>query len=300
MKRIRSYFGNICPLAVPASAIALTLYFFSRVKDSDALRWILAPTAWWVSILGKIPFEYVNHQGYVNHYHQFLIAPSCAGVRFMLITFLMLVFSQKICAIPKGHLRVGFCLVFSYLSTVFVNGIRIVLAIYLPGILEKGNLMERWLTPDRLHTLIGTVTYFISLCMIYPVVLSLCRPVAKELRKKRMRVWQESTQAGICPGAGAAVGMAGKDRWLVPAFWYLLIVLVLPFAKRIYDRDLEGFAQYAFVVIAVCGSVCAVMAAAGGLRKRRIKVIAENTIRKLKKPTEPENRYKINKMNNLF
>ena len=261
MKRIRSYFCNIWPLAVPASAIALTLYCFSRVKDSDALRWILAPTAWWVSILGKIPFEYVNHQGYVNHYHQFLIAPSCAGVRFMLITFLMLVFSQKIC-----------CLVFSYLSTVFVNGIRIVLAIYLPGILEKGNFMEGWLTPDRLHTLIGTVTYFISLCMIYPAVLSFCRPVEKGLRKKRMGVWQESTQAGICPGAGAAVGMAGKDRWLVPAFWYLLIVLVLPFAKRIYDRDLEGFAQYAFVVIAVCGSVCAVMAAAGGLRKRRRKV----------------------------
>lgn len=245
--------GEIAATAV----IIFTMGYFCRTSDSDALKWILAPTAWWAGILSGIYFEYLPHQGYVNYFHQFLIAPSCAGIRFMLLTFLMLAFSFRLSDYLCGNRQVdserddkentnmrkeclwfGFSIVFSYISTVFVNGIRIVASVYLPDILERAHLMDGWLTPDRLHTVIGTVTYFSFLCVIY---LAAC--------------WLRG-----CPG---------KCGWLpVPVFWYLLIVLALPFIKRMYHNEWEGFGQYAVSIVGVCGSVYALLAVVGRIRRR--------------------------------
>ena len=228
-----------------AVVIIFVMSYFCRTNDSGALKWILAPTAWWAGILGGIYFEYLPHQGYVNYFHQFLIAPSCAGSRFMLLTFLMLVFSFRLSDYNKENINVrkeylwfGFSIVLSYISTVFVNGIRIVISVYLPNILERLHLMDGWLTPDRLHTLIGTVTYFSFLCVIYFVA-----------------CWLRG-----CPG---------KCGWLpVPVFWYLLIVLALPFIKRMYHNEWEGFGQYAALIVSVCGSVYVLLAVVGRIRRR--------------------------------
>lgn len=238
-----------------AVVIILAMRYFSRTSDSDTLKWILAPTAWWSGILGGIYFEYLPHQGYVNYFHHFLIAPSCSGSRFMLLTFLMLAFSFRLsdylCGnkqvyserddkaninMRKEYLWFGFSIVFSYISTVFVNGIRIVVSVYLPDILERAHLTDGWLTPDRLHTLIGTVTYFSFLCMIYLIAF-----------------WMRGrTNGGL----------------LVPVFWYLLIVLVLPFIKRMYYNDWNGFGQYAVLIVSVCGSVYVLLAVVGRIRRR--------------------------------
>ena len=231
-------------LLMAATVITLVMCYFCRTSDSDALTWMLTPTAWWVSILGGIPFEYLPHQGYVNHLWQFVIAPSCAGCRFMLITFLMLVFSfgknESARGPEKQWAWFGFSLVFAYVSTILVNGIRIVASIYLPVVLERKQLMVGWLTPDRLHTLIGTVTYFISLCVIYLLALSICQRHTIQHR-----------------------------NLTVPAFWYLLVVLALPFVKRVYHHDLAGFGTYAAVIGGVCGSVCVIMAVGGWITRRK-------------------------------
>ena len=228
-----------------AVVIIFVMSYFCRTNDSGALKWILAPTAWWAGILGGIYFEYLPHQGYVNYFHQFLIAPSCAGSRFMLLTFLMLVFSFRLSDYNKENINVrkeylwfGFSIVFSYISTVFVNGIRIVISVYLPDILDRAHLMDGWLTPDRLHTLIGTVTYFTSLCVIYLVA---------------------------CWLRGCAEKCGGLP---VPVFWYLLVVLALPFIKRMYLNEWEGFGQYAVLIVSVCGSICVLLAVVGRIRRR--------------------------------
>ena len=52
--------------------LAIAMKFFCRITDSDLLTWILAPTARWAGILGSIPFEYLAHQGYVNHFYRSL------------------------------------------------------------------------------------------------------------------------------------------------------------------------------------------------------------------------------------
>lgn len=204
--------------------IAFVMKFFCQTKDSNALIWILAPTSRWVSVLSGIRFEYIMHKGYVNHFYQFLIAPSCSGVRFMLLTFLMLIFSflYQIKTKWKGYLWFLFSALFAYVSTILVNGIRIIVSIYLPIRLKDLSLMNGWLNPDRLHTIIGTLIYFLSLCIIYMF---------------------------------AAFILSKTSMLLVPSFWYLLIVLALPFIKRIIYNEWSGFGQYASLIIGVCFSV---------------------------------------------
>lgn len=262
-----------------AVVIIFVMRYFCRTSDSDALKWILAPTARWAGILGGIYFEYLPHQGYVNYFHHFLIAPSCAGSRFMLLTFLMLAFSFRLsnylCGnrqvyseyddkeninMRKEYLWFGFSIVFSYISTVFVNGIRIVASIYLPDMLEKVHLMDGWLAPDRLHTLIGTVTYFTFLCVIY-LIASWVRGHIFVQNEKSSSV-SSSLFASTMPECSKKY-----DRLLVPVFWYLLIVLALPFIKRMYHNEWKGFGQYAALIVGVCGSVYMLLAIVGRIRR---------------------------------
>lgn len=221
MGQIKTKIQNDWLLYLAAILTTMLMRCFIRASDTDMLKWILAPTARWAGILAGITFEYLPHQGYVNHGSEFLIAASCSGSRFMLLTFLMLVF---IPADPQREdigskcRRLGVSIVLAYLFTVFVNGIRIVLSIRLPVFLEGLHVLGGWLTPDRLHTLIGTVTYFASLCVIYQ----------------------------------CAAAKTGNSRLAVPVFWYLLIVLALPFVKRVWQNDWTGFEEYAVLIIGVC------------------------------------------------
>ena len=231
--------------------IVLIMNYFSRTNDSDMLKWILAPTARWASILGGMYFEYLPHQGYVNYFYQFVIAPSCAGSRFMLLTFLMLV-SFRLPAfwsgdrkrkMQKEYLWFGFCIAFSYLATIFVNGIRIVVSVYLPDIVEKRHLMSGWLTSGRLHTLIGTGTYFTFLCLIYLTAARIHGQIFG--RMERIFLLPDSTPECFTE----------HKKLIVPVFWYLLIVLAIPLIKRMYHNDWKGFGQYAAVIVGVCGSI---------------------------------------------
>lgn len=222
--------------------ICLAMRAFSHATDSDALLWILAPTTRWAGILGVIPFEYLPHAGYVNHYYRFLIAPSCSGIRFMSIVFLMLIFSfvHRIPSAPSKCLWFGGSAVFAYLSTIFVNGIRIVTAIYLPIPLEKAGLLNGGLNPDRLHTLIGTVVYFSSLCVIYPA--------ASFLFQHR---FLKPDEYAISTFTASRYG----KRLLIPAFWYLSAIIIIPFCGRILKSNWEGFASYSILVIGACIAV---------------------------------------------
>lgn len=206
--------------------------FYSRA-GADELTWILAPTAGWVSILSGIPFTYVPDEGYVNHSLRFVIAPSCSGVRFLCITAAMLIFSflhrTGSGSVAKSIRWILGSLGFSCLFTVFVNGLRILLAIYVPLTLSDAGIYIRWLTPERLHTLIGTVVYFFSLLILYRAAGLLClgKPAAPS----------RSSFARSC---------------LSPAFWYLFIALGIPFLNRAYAGSRGKFGEYAVLVSAAC------------------------------------------------
>ncbi|MDE6202285.1 MAG: exosortase K, partial [Lachnospiraceae bacterium] len=168
LQRTKSFMKENWIFYLTGAALVLGLKYFYSQADADQLKWILTPTSRWVSILSGISFEYMPHTGFVNHDIRFIIASSCSGVQFMLIAIATLIFSfvhRAGRADGTGHMVKGIrwtalSIVSAYLFTILVNGFRIVLSIYLPDTLEKlGLSYEGWLTPNNLHTLIGTVTY---------------------------------------------------------------------------------------------------------------------------------------------
>lgn len=258
--------------------IVLGLKCYYHQADCDSLLWILAPTARWVEFLSGIPFTYISGTGYVNHSLRMVIAASCSGVRFMIITFVMLVFSfvhmvaagqeKTVCdensvmtrfeiwsgeagtfwayvketlhGIVKKSLRFarGFGWIaasafFSWLFTVFVNGLRIIIAVYLPIYLEDAGLMGGVLTQDRLHTMIGVVVYFTALLTIY-----------------RLAVWLVQKSDGP-----VRTPMSLLRKCALPVFWYLGFTLGLPLLNRAGRAGTGEFAEFALLVTAGCGLI---------------------------------------------
>lgn len=232
----------------------LILKLFYRSADSCGLMWMLAPTARWVGFLGGYSFENIPHVGYVNHDMQFIIAKSCSGVQFMIITLAALIFSYThhvtrnadspvntmgAMERKKGFLWLALCLFLSYLSTILVNGLRIILSIELPPILERWNIYEGTLTPEQLHTLIGCAVYFSSLLIIYRFAgrLSTVPGIADNQNDKRTDIRHF---------------MAKPLRWLIPpTFWYLFMVLGIPLLH--HEKNGCGqLAEFAALVTVIC------------------------------------------------
>ena len=107
----------------------------------------------------------------------------------------------------------------SYMLTILVNIIRILLSIYLPVIMQK-SLSGSFLTPARLHTLIGTFVYFTSLFLIYHLAGLLSRQSFLKI--------------------------------LPPVFFYLALVLGVPLLNRSWQNGEKQFAEYALLVVCVC------------------------------------------------
>ncbi|MCM1187460.1 MAG: exosortase K [Lachnoclostridium sp.] len=202
--------------------------YFYRGAGSDKLRWLLAPTTRLVTLLCGIPFVYEQDAGYVNHSLRFLIAPSCCGMQFMLITMTMLIFSfiHRIKEESNISKKLGWMLAsigFSYVFTILVNAVRIVLAVYIPAFLENTKLQSFCGTPEQLHTAIGVCVYFTSLLIVYHI--------AESIFSK------------------------GSQKFLSPVFWYFFIVLGIPFLNRAYRQENGKFGQYALLVTSVCAAV---------------------------------------------
>ena len=252
-------------------------HLYSRA-DCDSLRWILGPTARWVEALSGIPFTYEPGMGYANHGLRFLIAPSCSGVQFMIITAAMLIFSfshlwaapcpgttddsddssataaasgrsrdaagapapdsqrpRAILRILPGLAWIAISLLLSYGFTIFVNGLRIVAAIYLPYFFKRAGVLGGWLTPDRLHTMIGAVVYFAALLTIHRLV--------GLLFDRFPRADKDRPSTPIL------------GKCLAPLFWYFFIVLGIPFLNRASRRGNGQFAEFALLVALCCGTL---------------------------------------------
>lgn len=211
--------------------------YYSRA-DADQLGWILAPTAWWVDVLSGIPFERALHEGYINHAHRVIIAPSCSGINFLIISFCTLLFSFV------HHLRTGkgkalwtiSSLALSYLFTVGVNGLRIILAIYLSG----ADIYGTWITPERVHRMEGTVVYLLSLFILYKTVDKCMNHII--------------SKPAISSNDNKPVPHLVRI-WLPPLFWYFLLTLGIPLLNGAYKNDTMKFTEHSLMIILTCLSV---------------------------------------------
>lgn len=143
-------------------ALALKLYYSSA--SANELRWILAPTAALVGMVSGVSFQFESYAGYMSEDRRFLIAPSCAGVNFLIAAFLMLSARRLLSDQTRGDAW-GFipsAAAIAYVATLVANTARIAIA------LRVGRLSEiTGLTPDQLHRVEGIFVYFGFLLLLF-------------------------------------------------------------------------------------------------------------------------------------
>jgi exosortase K len=220
-------------------------YIYSKASSAE-LDFILAPTARWVTLISGVGFTKQADVGYINHSIRFIIAPSCSGVQFMLITFATLFFPfvHKTNSMRGGVCWLAGSFVFSYPFTVFINGFRIMLVIYIPVYFDEWNIYANWLTSERLHTIIGTVVYVASLLAVYLL--------AGSLSMLKENTSPETLSKFLINKFQSKLFVKMVYRFVPPMLCYFFIVLVIPFLHNARQNDFKKFLEYATLITSVC------------------------------------------------
>lgn len=157
--------NGIVIASVLAAAYAMKA-FYSTAGAHDLL-WMLTPTTTLVSWLTGASFELEPGRGYLSRELLFEVAPSCAGINFLIIAF---------CSFACGfvhtkHTLSGKAVIVllsgtaAYLLTITANATRIALA--LP--LHTSHAAMGPVTPERIHLCLGVAVYFGFLCASFRI-----------------------------------------------------------------------------------------------------------------------------------
>jgi exosortase K len=207
-------------------AILLKLYYSNATANQ--LRWILAPTAVLVELVSGITFEFESYAGYLSNDRSFLIAPSCAGVNFLIAAFFMLSARKLLKAKLQDNIW-GFipaAALSAYLVTLIANTIRIVIALQLRQLPENS-----WLNPQELHRVEGIFVYSGFLLLLF--VVSEKMSAGKTSGLLRQSFFPLLVYYAITLGLPMANGgyHQGADFWKHSIFVLLIpLLLILPFA----------------------------------------------------------------------
>jgi exosortase K len=225
---------------------ALTLKLYYSTASANQLRWILAPTTFLIELISGTPFEFESNAGYLSSDRSFLIAASCAGVNFLITSFLMLslrkLWRDRSRNIPWKFIPAAALL--SYFATLITNTVRISTAFRLRRIpLEISGL-----SGNQLHRFEGIFIYFGFLLLLFMVsekinyrtesgsdrVLSLASENPFRLFRQcffPLAIYYGTTLGiplanGLCRG-----GIAATDFWEHSIFVLLTpLLLILPLA----------------------------------------------------------------------
>ena len=164
----------------------------------------------------------------------------------MIISIATLIFSfvHRMETKKKGLLWIVLSLGLSYLFTIFINGFRIMISIYLPIYLKRTYAVTGYMTAERLHTVIGIILYFTSLFIIYYFADSISSRIAN-----RSSLYRQHFLA-----------------WMPPIFWYFFIALGIPFLNQAFRHDNKKFAEYAMLVSMVCVTIVSLFYLASSMR----------------------------------
>lgn len=205
-----------------AAALALKLHYSAAAADD--LRWILAPTAALVGLVTGAEFVAEAGAGYLSTELRYLIAPSCAGVNFLIVAF---------CALVLGFVRphrratgnaaiAAASAAAAFAAAVAANAIRISLALWL----HVHAVSWGWLTPDRIHRIAGVAVYVALLLLLFAA--------ARRLARRPAGLW-------------------------IPLAAYAGVALLLPLVNGAHARS--DFWEHAAVVVAVLVGAGLVIAA---------------------------------------
>jgi exosortase K len=214
---------------------------YSRAA-SDQLEWILSPTATVVECFTGIRFEREAHAGAISREYGIILAPACAGVNFLIIVFSTLWFSILHRAEGTGRklLWLGMSAAIAYLLTLGVNGLRIVVSVFL----YRADIYGEWITPDRVHRIEGALIYFSFLALIYPVGAKAAEWLNG--RQSRERGCPTEKDNGCAPLASVLA---------IPFAWYALVTVVTPFLNQAWRQNGARFVEHCCLVVAACSMV---------------------------------------------
>jgi exosortase K len=236
---------------------ALTLKLYYSTASANELRWILAPTTLLVELVTGSGFEFESYAGYINADRSFVIAPSCAGVNFLITAFLMLSLRKLWTAHSQNQsvnvawLFIPVAALFAYVATLLANTVRISTALRLHRVaLEIG-----WLTRDQVHRFEGILIYFGFLLLLYIVnekisnrTASVTDPLSPKAESSASLLRQSffplliyyATTIGL-PLANGAYHQ-GHDFWEHTVFVLLTpLLVILPLATlRFYRNQIRG------------------------------------------------------------
>ncbi|MBU3947156.1 MAG: exosortase K [Proteobacteria bacterium] len=228
-----------------ALVIAFGLKYHYSHADANDLVWILAPTAGLVEMVLPVDFELEKDQGFICRKHSIVIAPACAGVNFMIISFCMIAFYGTHCLYnnKEKFLWFFFSLTGSYVITLVINAFRIILSIYL----YESRINIGWFTPSRIHLTAGIFIYVSCLYGAYFAVQLILRKYQLKAVKKKT----EQAKTSLQPFAEyRALNI------LIPMIWYWLITLGVPFLNGGFKKSGNLFWEHAATVMVICAFIC--------------------------------------------
>jgi exosortase K len=231
---------NAQMIVVVLCAAVVKLYY--STTSVNQLRWILAPTVALVELVSGSRFEFESHAGYMSGDRRFIIAASCAGVNFLITSFLMLSLRR----LWRDRLQdtawrfIPCAALWAYLATLVANTVRISTALRLQRMPQETG----WLSPDQLHRLEGIFIYFGFLLLLFTVSekMSSGDASSSENASGLFRLpfcpllFYYATTLGIPMANGAY--RQGADFWEHAGFVLLTpLVLIIPLAAFRFYRD---------------------------------------------------------------
>jgi len=224
-----------------AGLLALAgLKWHGHGAGAEDLEWMLRPLAGLVGWTGGIPFEREPGAGFISLSRGIVIAPSCAGLNFLIISFASLFFSfvHRIGGFRGKILWLALAGSFAFLLTLGVNTLRILLSMEL----YEWDIYGLLITPERVHRLAGTVLYLSALLAAYGAARLLFR---------------HSLIPGQAPGAVISrpfvkPGTFPLPGFLPPVLWYLAVTVGIPLAGLTAGRKGAGFQEHAVTVVMAC------------------------------------------------
>jgi exosortase K len=157
-----------CGVLAVVALVAFGLKRHYADASTDALSWILMPTAHLVALVTGVAFAAVPGEGHFSAERMFLIEKACAGVNFMIAAFAMVAFAllHRVRSAGTGAGVVAVSLLASYAAAVIVNAVRISIAMWLAA----HPLTLSSLTSADIHRLEGIIVYFGGLLLLYELV----------------------------------------------------------------------------------------------------------------------------------
>ncbi len=214
---------NRCAQLVVVLLCVLALKLYYSTASPNELRWILAPTTVLVELVSRTPFEFESHAGYISKDRTFLIAASCAGVNFLITSFLMLslrkLWRERVQKTPWRFIPAAALV--AYLATLVVNTVRISFALQL----QQLPLGFSWLSRNQLHRFEGIFVYFGFLLLLFMV---------------SERMGSESATSLNASGLFRQVFSGLFRRSFFPLLIYYATTLGIPLANGAYHRRIAA------------------------------------------------------------